>query len=523
MHGYNSMDDTILAIDHGTQSVRALVFDLKGNLIAKSQVMLEAYFSTEPGRAEQHADYFWKSLSLACQQLWEAYPDLKKNIRGVSITTQRATVVTLDKQGHPLRPAILWLDQRRATELPPISFIWKALFKLAGVTKTIEYFQQEAEANWINQYEPEIWDQTHKFLLLSGFLTYQLTGEYVDSVANQVGFIPFDFKKQAWAKQWDWKWQALPIQKKQLPKLFKPGEVMGKISERAAHDTGIPCDLPLVASGADKACESLGAGCMIPSIACLSYGTTATVNVTHEKYYEPFPFLPPYPSVVPGRYNLEVQIFRGFWMVNWFKEQFGFRESTEAKAQGISPESLFDVLVNEVPPGSMGLILQPYWSPGVRFPGPEAKGAVIGFGDVHTRAHMYRAILEGLAYALREGKEQIEKRTKIPIHSVRVSGGGSQSEAALQLTADIFNCPVAKPHVYETSGLGAAMIAAVGLKLHPSLAVAISEMTRVQKIYLPNPETQVLYEALYQRVYKKLYQHLKPLYREIRAITHYPG
>src|SRR5690606_1270863 len=130
-----------------------------------------------------------------------------------------------------------------------------------------------------------------------------------------------------------------------------------------------------------------------------------------------------------------------------------------------------------VPPGSMGLTLQPYWSPGVRDPGPEAKGAIIGFGDVHTRAHIYRAILEGLAYGLREGRERIERRGGVRIEKLRVSGGGSQSDLALQLTADIFNLPVESPHTYETSGLGAAIDAMVGLGVQPDFETAIARKT----------------------------------------------
>ena len=120
-----------------------------------------------------------------------------------------------------------------------------------------------------------------------------------------------------------------------------------------------------------------------------------------------------------------------------------------------------------MPPGSLGLVLQPFWSPGLRVPGPEAKGAVIGFGDVHTRAHLYRSILEGLAYALREGAERTSKRSGVKITEMRVAGGGSQSDAAMQITADIFGLPTTRPHLYEASGLGAAIDAAVGLGLHP--------------------------------------------------------
>ena len=189
--------------------------------------------------------------------------------------------------------------------------------------------------------------------------------------------------------------------------------------------------------------------------------------------------MPPYPAALPGHYDSEVQIFRGYWMVRWFKEQFGDRERNEAQARGVAPESLLDELVAAVPPGSLGLVLQPYWTPGIRHPGPDAKGAIIGFGDAHTRAHVYRAILEGLGYALRDGRERIERKTGVALTELRVSGGGSQSDAALQLTADIFRLPASRPHVYETSGLGAAIDCAVGLGLHADFPTAVRAMTRV--------------------------------------------
>jgi sugar (pentulose or hexulose) kinase len=167
-------------------------------------------------------------------------------------------------------------------------------------------------------------------------------------------------------------------------------------------------------------------------------------------------------------------------------------------------------------------MLQPYWSPGLRRPGPEAKGAIIGFGDVHTRAHIYRAILEGLAYALREGLEWTQRRLGVRTREIRVSGGGSQSDAAMQITADIFNLPASRPHIYETAGLGAAIDAAVGLGLHPDFGTAVAEMTRVSQTFYPRPETQEIYQALYERVYRRMYRQLRPLYEEIRRITGYP-
>ncbi|MCU0486370.1 MAG: FGGY-family carbohydrate kinase [Anaerolineales bacterium] len=471
--------DLILAIDNGTQSVRALVFDLQGNLLAKSRVPLQAYFSTQPGWAEQHPQYFWEQLCQACQGLWAQGTVDKEAIAGVALTTQRSTLINLDKHGQPLRPAIVWLDQRRALGVKPVGGLWGLAFLLSGMRQTVAYLQAEAEANWLHKHQPEVWDQTYKFMYLSGYLTYRLTGRYIDSVGSQVGYMPFDYKALHWAGKFDWKWQAVPMDASLLVELAPPASPLGEITPDAAEATGIPAGLPLIAAAADKACEVIGSGCLEPHIGCLSYGTTATFCTTHQKYIEPIPLIPPYPAAVPAAYCMESQVYRGFWMVSWFKQEFGLHEMRLAEQQGIEPEELFDELVGQVPPGSMGLVLQPYWSPGLKFPGPEAKGAIIGFGDVHTRAHLYRAILEGLAYALREGKERQEQRSHAPVTELRVSGGGSQSNAAMQLTADIFGLPAARPHLYETAGLGAAMDAAVGLGLHAGFPQAVQAMTRV--------------------------------------------
>ncbi len=515
--------DYILAIDNGTQSVRALLFDLKGNLISKARVPLEPYFSTQPGWTEQNPEYFWNSLCRACLELWDVTQVPKNEIACVTLTTQRSTVINVDENGVPLRPAIVWLDQRQTKGVKPVGGLWGKLFKVACLSKTIAYLQAETEAHWIRTYQPDIWKRTYKYLFLSGYLTYKLTGNFVDSSGCQVGYVPFDYKKQQWASPNDWKWKALAINPEILPTLIPPTHQLGTITKEAAEATGIPLGLPLIAAAADKACEVIGAGCLEPHIGCLSYGTTATINTTHKKYIEAIPMIPPYPAAVPGAYNLEIQIYRGYWMVNWFRQEFGHHEEQIAKERGIEPEVLFDELVHQVPPGSMGLVLQPYWSPGLKIPGPEAKGAIIGFSDVHTRAHLYRAILEGLAYALREGKERVERRGGIPITELRISGGGSQSDAAMQITADIFGLPTARPHIYETSGLGAAINASVGLHLHPDFSTAVKKMTHLGRVFEPNPSTHEIYNRLYNSIYKKMYRKLKPFYEEICNIIGYPA
>src|SRR5690606_32566451 len=188
---------------------------------------------------------------------------------------------------------------------------------------TIAQLRAQARSTWLARHEPALWAATARFVLLSGWLSHRLTGRMVDSVGAQVGYLPFDYRRQRWAGRHDWRWQALDIRPTQLQDLVPVSEHRGASAATASRETGIPAGTPLVAAASDKACEVIGAGALEPQVAALSYGTTATVNVTHRRWVEPFPFLPSYPSAIPGAYSAEAQIARGFWMVRWFRDEFG--------------------------------------------------------------------------------------------------------------------------------------------------------------------------------------------------------
>jgi len=510
---------TLLSIDNGTQSLRAIIFDVDGNILAKSQIPFNDYQSPHPGWYELNPEIFWDTLCLACQRLRSTAKEHFDNIQAIAVTTLRNTVVNLDAEGRPLRPAIIWTDQRKFEHSQPLKGYWKYLFQLAGLNATLDNFQSSCQAAWIAHHQPEVWQNTHKYLLLSGYLNFQLTGNYKDSVASQVSYIPFDYKHHRWAKPSDWKWQIAPITPNQLPELVKPGDLIGHIQSNAAQSTGLPQGLPVIAAGADKASEVLGSGCLQPHQACLSYGTTATINVTSDKYIEPVRFIPPYPSSIADSYTLEFQIHRGYWMVSWFKEEFAHAEKLLSEKLGVATEQVLEESVSDIPPGSDGLMLQPYWSPGVKVPGPEARGAIIGFKDSHSKAHVYHAILEGIAYGLREGLENIEHKTHQKIEQLYVSGGGSQSSTSMQLTADIFNRTAVRPHTYETSALGAAINAAVGIGIYNTYADASDAMCRQGKAFEPIPENAKIYQKLYQETYKRLYKQLKPLYKNLHNLN----
>ncbi|MBK5229537.1 MAG: FGGY-family carbohydrate kinase [Thermoleophilia bacterium] len=516
----------LLAIDNGTQSVRALLFDLAGELVAGEKVPIEPYFAERPGRAEQHVDVYWGAVCKACAGLMAKAGADAGRIGGMAVTTQRATVVNLAADGRPLRPAIVWLDQRRCERPPPLPRAIELAARATGRGEILHELRVQAQCNWISENEPDVARETARFLLLSGYLNWRLTGECADSTAAQVGFLPFDYKRQTWAGARDIRWRALAVAREQLPELVPAGGRIGSVSADAAAATGLPAGLPVIAAGTDKACELLGSGCLEPSVAGISYGTTATINTANSRYVEVTPPMPAYPAAIPAHWNTEVMIRRGYWMVEWFIREFGDHLPdaglTDPDVAGAAAYKQLERLLAETPPGDDGLLLQPYWSPGTPFPGSEARGAAIGFGDMHGRAHFYRAIVEGIGHALHQAGTLLAKRNRVPIERLRVAGGGAQSDAVMQITADIFGLPAERPHLTEASGLGAAINVAVGMGLHEDYATAVERMTRIGTRFEPNAEIHRLYERIHRQAYSKMYKRLRPVYRELREITGYP-
>ncbi len=517
------VEKVLLSIDCGTQSLRVLLFSIRGELIDKAQEFYEPYRSPRPGYAEQDPEVYWDSLCKACAILKERHGDRFAHIAGVGVSTLRASMVNVDRDGNPLRPLMVWLDQRKAE---PVYFpkgpIAMAL-RILGMEEALEKTQRDGKCNWIRQNEPEIWAKTHKYLQVSGFLNCRLTGEFRDSVASQIGHIPFNYKTMQWGKPGEllnFANRCFPIEPEKLPELVQPGDRIGVITDKASRQTGIAAGIPVIACGSDKGCETIGMGVLSPTMASLSFGTTATVQTTSKRYFETLPFMPPYPAPIPGHFNPEVEIFRGYWMITWFKNEFAHKEVQEAQEKGVAAEVVMNRLLTQVPAGSMGLVVHPHWSPGLKE--PNAKGAMIGFGDVHTKAHVYRAVIEGLAFGLLDGVQKMEKRGKTKFQRLAVSGGASQSDEICQISADIINLPLVRGRTFETSGLGAAIVTAVGLGIHSSFAEATKAMVAYDRVFEPDQRNVRIYRELFERVYQKIYPALEGLYKEIRDITGYP-
>lgn len=515
--GGNMKEKLLLTIDIGTQSIRGIIFDNFGNIIEKEKREYNPYFSNAPGYAEQDADVYWKTICEVCQKLKNVNRAAFESILGVTLTSMRNTVVMVDENGIPLRPAILWLDQRMAEAKEKIPVIYGMAFKALKQQEKIHNFKRVFRWQWIKENEKDTYYKTYKYLLLSAYLNYKLTGYYLDSSASQIGYIPYDFKKRKWASKLDVKSVVFDIDKDKMTDLVEPGELLGRISKTASTETGLKEGLPVIASGSDKGCETLGTGCLDSSTGNISLGSAVTIQTTIDKYIEIHPFIPAYPAVIPKKYNPEVQINRGYWMIRWFKKEFAEKEVLESKVQDIPVEVLLDNLLNTVPPGSEGLFLQPYW--GGELKDPFAKGAVIGFTDEHTRAHLYRAIIEGINYAVLDGIEAIERKTGRRIETLAISGGGSQSDNICQITADMIGRVVYRVQTYETSGLGAAVCGFKALNVFDTYDAAVKNMVRQENIFKPNSDNSKKYKMLYNNIYKKIYPSLKKLYKEMDKIV----
>ncbi|MBR6208347.1 MAG: FGGY-family carbohydrate kinase [Oscillospiraceae bacterium] len=507
----------VLVFDIGTQSARGVLIDRAGHIVrCVREVYEKPYISRRPGWAEQRPDYYFERMCAVSRRLRAEDEESFGRVRAMTLTCFRDSTVCLGADGKPLRDGILWLDQRRAEHPKPMPAAKRALFALVGMSETVDLLQKTSACNWIAENEPELWEKTEKFLCLSTYLNYRFTGRVADSSASLMAKMPYDYKKREWDRHGLTR-EAYDIPQRMLCEIVPSGTTLGGVTQEAAALTGLPAGLPVIASGADKGCETLGLGVIGPDKAALSFGTSCSVQITTRRYVEPSPFMPAYPAVPNDRYNPEIQLFRGYWMLTWFKENFAPDLVEQAKALGCSAEALLDRQMLAVPPGSDGLLVLPHWNPGLT--APHSRGAMIGFTDVHTRAHVYRAILEGLNFGLMEGLRGMEKRAGQPIRTLRLGGGGSRSDAVAQLTANMFGLSVERVQTNESSALGAAECLWVALGEYKDYEDAIAHMVRVRDRFTPDGEEHAIYERIFKEAFLPYYKTVYPLHKTLGRLT----
>ena len=513
------MEPLVLTFDIGTQSIRGLLVKKDGSFVDKKQIVYEQpYIEKMPFRAEQKPSFYYDKLCEVSRMLLSEHTDIIENIICVTVTVIRDTVLCLDKDNKPLRDIILWLDKREAKFNNPFP-AKMLLFKLVGMADTVEVQYKSSVCNNLMQSEPDLWEKTAKYVFLPAYLNYLMTGRLVESIGNVIGHVPFDYKKRQWMSKGSLTRCVMDIPADKLPELIEPGEVIGEINKNTSENSLIPEGLPLIATGSDKGCETLGLSVASSGKAAISFGTSATVQISTEKYVEPQKFMPAYPAIINNRYNPEIQIFRGYWMLPWFIRNFAHEESQIAEKEGVCAEEVLNRHLKDVPPGCDGLILQPYWTAGITI--PNARGTVMGFTDKVSKYHLYRSIIEGINFELLDSINRLEKQSGVPIKEIYISGGGSRSDEILQIAADMFGRPVKRIQTHEACALGSSIAGFVAMKEFDSYDNAIKSMVHIKDTFEPNPDNNRLYNKLYNDVYSRLYKRLDGLYKsEKRIYTH---
>lgn len=501
----------IIAIDSGTQSTRAILFDTHGNRAAFGAAEHPKMLNPQPGWQEHGKDDIITAFRTALSAMLADFRGDRNDIAAIGLASQRCVFFALDKKGELLYNPISWMDQRWQMNVPA----------MGQIETNVEDFMYKvflpyySKANWFKFNMPEVYEKADKYLGVSGYLGYRLTGGFFESLSNSFGW-PYDTVNWTSFKGDD-EIKLLGMRRDQIAEPVVAGTAIGTVSAAAAAEFGLPRGIPVVMGAADKQSELLGAGAVKHGQAYITLGTLTGLDVVCEEY-KPAPDFSYniYLSACPKLYHYEAAVNKGFWLISWFRDNLAGGLKAEAEAKGVSIESLLDREIMAIPPGSEGLVVLPDWAPEVRR--PNSKGLFLGFDERHRRAHMYRALLEGIMIQVKNGSDHISERLGITIKELYIGGGGSKSNTASQLIADIYNVPVYRARESENCSLGVAMCGAVGAGVYASLSEASEKMVKQYEEFQPKQENHAFYESLNKDVIQKIYPALQNVLQDLAGL-----
>ena len=506
------METLVIGIDSSTTACKAIAWGRDGQVVAEGRASYPLQ-QPRPKWYEQDAEQWWDG---ACTALRELLAQINAaQVEALCITHQRESFVPVDSKGRPIRNAILWLDERSHAQ---VTFLKQTiggdrLHRLTGKPPTTN--PSLPKIVWLMQHEPEVVARTCKFLDAHAFLVHRLTGDFRTSLAcaDPMGLV--DMQAHAWAADL---MQELGLRVDQFPDLVRPGTVIGYVNYAAATATGLPSGLPVVAGAGDGQCAGLGANATGGGRASLNMGTAVVSGTFSAVYLADRAFRTLY-APIAGNYFLETVIQGGVFTVGWFVEKFA--GDLRYPSSPLSPEERLEAAAATVPPGCLGLILVPYWSNALTpYWDPAASGITIGWTGAHGREHFYRAILEGIAFEQRLVGDAMMAATGQPFNEYVVLGGGSRSNLWCQILADVTGVPIARSATAEATCLGAGILAATAAGWYPDANQAADRMTGTGERFVPQPETQAIYDRLYREVYQPLFPTLQPLAHRLAELTH---
>jgi xylulokinase len=467
----------------------------------------------QPGWHEQPAESWWTATVQAMRQAVSQVDS--RRLRALCIAHQRETFVPVDEQGRPLTNAIVWMDERAREILPELeqAFGQETFHRITG--KQLSVNLTIAKIAWLKQYRPEIFALTSKYLDVHSFLVHRLTGLYRTAwgCADPTGM--FDIQNNGWAETL---LSRVGIRSDQLPEVTPPGMILGSMLSSAAEACGLPAGLPVVAGIGDGQASGLGVNITSPGEAYLSLGTSI-ISGTYSDQYLFNPAFRTMTSGIPGSYLLETVLLGGGYTLAWFMEKMASQPGQDVAQL----QDHYDQAASELAPGSAGLVVVPYWN-SVLGPywDPAASGIIVGWRGVHQLTHLYRAILEGLAFEQHLGTLGVEEALGQPVQRYIAMGGGAQSKFWRQIIADVTNKPVFRAATTDAAALGAGILAATAVGCFANARQAAQEMTHIlPQAAEPEASRHDLYQRLFEDVYRPLFPALRLYLDRLASITNF--
>ncbi len=504
----------LMGIDVGTTGVKALIVDLEGNIISRATEEYPLH-TPKPGWAEQDPADWWQGTAKAIRRAISEGKVNPADIKGLGLSGQMHGSVFLDANNQVIRPAILWCDQRTAAQC---RWITERVGEKVVVEETLNPVLTGFTAPkiaWLQQEEPENWKKTKKVLLPKDYIRFMLTGEFATEVSDASGMSLLNVPKRKWSAPM---LAALDLTEAMLPKVYESWEPSAKISQEAAEQTGLKAGTPVVGGGGDQAAGAVGNGIVEPGVISVTTGTSGVIFAHMDKpVCDPQLRTHTFCHAVPGKWHVMGVMLSAGGSLRWYRDAFAAEEKALAAKRGVDPYEIISEEAAKVPVGSEALVFLPYLT-GERtpYPDPNARGAFVGLHLRHGKPHFARAIMEGVAYGLRDSLE-ILRAMGLPIQQVRASGGGARSALWRQIQADVFGCELVTINVDEGPAFGVALLAGVGAGLYPSVPQACQAAIRVVSTTEPNPANSKIYAGLYE-VYRDLYPALKGEFQKISTI-----
>ncbi len=491
----------LLGLDLGTTRVKALLVSSAGTIVA---VKDEDYQLTRPteGAAEQNPNQWWRASCRVIRAAVDKSEVSPEEIIAVGLAGQMHTAVFLDQNLEPLRPAITWADNRASPQA-------KKIEEIIGVNNLLNITYNRSlpgftapKVLWLKENEPEVFDKLHKVVLPKDYIRYRLTDNLAGEKAGASATLLFDLEKETWSNQL---LEVVGLKSKNLPPLLESTSVAGELTAEAAKQLGLSSGTKIIAGAGDQQAGALGIGAVKSGIAVSTIGTGGQFFTTADELIKPgMGRVHVFRQCLPGKWHVMGAMQAAGLALRWFKENV--IESFTGSNIGYKE---LDRVAAQAPPGSDGLLFLPYLT-GERSPhmDPNARGSFVGLNLDHEMAHFLRSIMEGVTFGMRDSLE-ILKELGLPIEEIRCSGGGATSSLWRHIQADIYDSPVVKTTVEESTALGAAILAGIGADI---LAPAPEELTE----FFPDSNEEILPKSANSEIYEDLYETYKSLYPSLK-------